>query len=43
LRASIPIAEHLALDRLPDAGFRFFAVPVKVRRSNVPVRAFAVI
>jgi kynurenine formamidase len=45
LRASIPIAEHLChLDRVPDAGFRFFAVPVKVRAfGTFPVRAFAVI
>ena len=45
LRASIPIAEHLChLDRVPDAGFRFFAVPVKVRAfGTFPVRAFAVL
>ena len=45
LRASIPIVEHLChLDRVPDAGFRFFAVPVKVRAfGTFPVRAFAVI
>jgi len=45
LRASIPIAEHLChLDRMPDAGFRFFAVPVKVRAfGTFPVRAFAVL
>ena len=37
--------EHLCgLARLPDTGFRFFAVPVKVRRfGTFPVRAFAVI
>ena len=45
LRASIPIAEHLChLDRVPDAGFCFFAVPVKVRAfGTFPVRAFAVL
>jgi kynurenine formamidase len=45
LRHSIPIAEHLCgLERLPDSGFRFFAVPVKVRAfGTFPVRAFAAI
>lgn len=45
LGRDIPVVEHLcALDRLPDAGFRFFAVPVKVRGlGTFPVRAFAVI
>jgi kynurenine formamidase len=45
LRRDIPIVEHLCgLERLPDAGFRFFAVPVKVRAfGTFPVRAFAVI
>ena len=34
--------ETLSLDRLPDAGGRFFAVPVKVRgMGTFPVRAFA--
>jgi kynurenine formamidase len=29
---------------LPDSGFRFYAVPVKVRRfGSFPVRAFAVV
>ncbi len=43
LRADIPIAEHLrGLEQLPDAGFRFFAVPVKVKAfGTFPVRAFA--
>jgi len=43
LGAGIPIVEHLrGLDQLPDAGFRFFAVPVKVRGlGSFPVRAFA--
>jgi len=43
LGRDIPVVEHLCgLDRLPDAGFRFFAVPVKVRGfGTFPVRAFA--
>jgi len=43
LRAGIPIVEHLTgLDGLPASGFRFFAVPVKVRgMGTFPVRAFA--
>jgi kynurenine formamidase len=43
LAARIPIVEHLTrLDVLPRAGFRFFAVPVKVRGlGSFPVRAFA--
>lgn len=43
LGGEIPIAEHLTgLERLPDTGFRFFAVPVKVRAlGTFPVRAFA--
>jgi arylformamidase len=43
LAARIPIVEHLArLDALPSTGFRFFAVPVKVRGlGSFPVRAFA--
>lgn len=45
LGADIPIAEHMrGLAALPDAGFRFFAVPVKVRRfGTFPVRAFGVV
>lgn len=41
----IPIVEHLrGLGRLPDSGFRFFAVPVKVREfGTFPVRAFAIV
>lgn len=41
----IPIVEHLCgLRDLPDSGFKFFAVPVKVRRfGTFPVRAFGVI
>jgi kynurenine formamidase len=45
LRAEIPIVEHLrGLGQLPDAGFRFFAVPVKFRgMGTFPVRAFGMI
>jgi kynurenine formamidase len=45
LAADIPIAEHLTgLDQLPDSGFRFFAVPVKVKAfGTFPVRAFALV
>ncbi len=41
----IPIVEHLCgLGSLPDTGFRFFAVPVKVRRfGTFPVRSFALV
>jgi len=41
----IPIVEHLCgLGELPDSGFRFFAVPVKVREfGTFPVRAFAIV
>lgn len=43
LRADIPIAEHLCnLAALPDTGFRFSAVPVKVVNfGTFPVRAYA--
>jgi arylformamidase len=43
LGAGIPITEHLCnLAALPERGFRFFAVPVKVKRfGTFPVRAFA--
>jgi len=45
LGAEIPIGEHLAgLDQLPDRGFRFSAVPPKVKgMGTFPVRAFAVL
>jgi kynurenine formamidase len=45
LKANIPVLEHLChLESLPDTGFRFFAVPVKVKRfGTFPVRAFAII
>jgi kynurenine formamidase len=44
LQADIPIVEHLCgLEKLPDRGFRFFAVPVKVKNfGTFPVRAFAI-
>jgi arylformamidase len=43
LGAGIPIVEHLtALDALPASGFRFSAVPPKVRgMGTFPVRAYA--
>jgi len=45
LAAGIPIVEHLAnLDRLPAAGFQFFAVPPAVEdMGTFPVRAFAIL
>jgi kynurenine formamidase len=45
LRHGIPIVEHLCgLRDLPDSGFKFFAVPVKVRNfGTFPIRAFALI
>lgn len=45
LGAEIPIVEHLCnLGALPREGFKFFAVPVKVRgMGTFPVRAFGVI
>jgi arylformamidase len=45
LGSDIPIVEHLCnLGALPGAGFRFFAVPVKVKgMGTFPVRAFALI
>ena len=44
LRAGIFIIEHMTnLDALPESGFRFFAVPPKVRGlGTFPVRAFAI-
>lgn len=43
LRAGVPIVEHLTnLAALPDAGFRFFAVPPKVAgMGSWAVRAYA--
>ena len=45
LGAEIPIVEHMrGLEALPDAGSRFSAVPVKVKRfGTFPVRAFAIL
>ncbi len=44
LGAGIPIVEHMCnLDQVPAAGFKFFAVPVKVKGfGTFPVRAFAI-
>ncbi len=43
LGAEIPIVEHMCdLDRVPDRGARFYAVPVKVKgMGTFPIRAFA--
>ncbi|HMB93297.1 MAG TPA: cyclase family protein [Rhodothermales bacterium] len=43
LGADILVVEHLTnLEAIPDTGFRFFAVPVKVKAfGTFPVRAFA--
>ena len=45
LGAEILIVEHMTgLEQLPDKGFRFYAVPVKVAQfGTFPVRAFALI
>ena len=45
LGAGIPVVEHLrGLDALPDEGFRFYAVPVKLRGvGSFPVRAFGLL
>jgi len=45
LGAGIPICEHMTgLGQLPDEGFRFSAVPPKVRgMGSFPVRAYAVL
>lgn len=45
LGADIPIIEHMCdLGRLPRDGFKFFAVPVKIKGfGTFPVRAFAVV
>jgi kynurenine formamidase len=45
LASGVPIVEHLCgLNELPDSGFSFFAVPVKVRGlGTFPVRAFAIV
>ena len=43
LGADIPIGEHMTgFEQLPDQGFRFSAVPPKVKgMGTFPVRAFA--
>ena len=45
LGADIPIVEHLChLEKLPDHGFAFYAVPVKIQGfGTFPVRAFGVV
>lgn len=45
LGADIPIIEHMCnLESLPESGFKFHAVPVKVRGfSSFPVRAYAIV
>jgi arylformamidase len=45
LAHDIPIVEHLCgLRDLPDTGFKFFAVPVKVKGfGTFPVRAFGIV
>src|SRR5262245_55345211 len=45
LAKGIPIVEHMCgLNELPNSGFRFFAVPVKVKDfGTFPVRAFAIL
>jgi arylformamidase len=45
LARNIPVVEHLCgLEELPDQGFKFFAVPVKVKRfGTFPVRAFGIV
>jgi arylformamidase len=45
LKAGIPIVEHLCnLESLPERGYKFFAVPVKVKGfGTFPVRAFGIV
>jgi arylformamidase len=45
LEANIPVVEHLTnLELLPEAGFRFFAPPAKIKAfGSFPVRAFAIV
>lgn len=45
LGAGIPLVEHLTgLQALPPSGFRFFAVPPRIRgMATFPVRAFAIL
>jgi arylformamidase len=44
LKAGVPIVEHLCnLKALPNEGFKFFAVPVKVKgMGTFPIRAFGI-
>jgi arylformamidase len=45
LGKDIPVVEHLCnLGKVPNAGFKFFAVPVKIKDfGTFPVRAFALV
>ena len=45
LGRGIPVVEHMrGLERLPERGARFFAVPAKVKNfGTFPVRAFAIV
>ena len=45
LRAGIPLVEHLTgLGSLPPSGWRFFAVPPRIRgMATFPVRAYAIV
>jgi arylformamidase len=45
LAANVLIVEHMTnLEAVPESGFRFFAVPVKVQDfGTFPVRAFAIV
>ncbi|HET9790602.1 MAG TPA: cyclase family protein [Candidatus Angelobacter sp.] len=45
LEANIPVVEHLTcLELLPETGFRFFALPAKIKAfGSFPVRAFAIV
>lgn len=45
LGADVPIVEHMTgLDLLPDTGFKYYAVPVKVKgMGTFPVRVLAVV
>jgi arylformamidase len=45
LAAEIPIVEHLCgLQHVPESGFKFFAVPVKVKgMGTFPIRAFVLV
>jgi arylformamidase len=45
LGRGIPVVEHLCgLSDLPDEGFKFFAVPVKVKGfGTFPIRAFGIV